>query len=129
KGKKDVFLEKLKTVPEDERFTISRYTVRKNDTFRKIAKKTGVSEYVIMSLNPSGKILPLTAGTQIYIPPKGLFVADPDDRHSLKKTVSYKRHKAHSGKISGKGRLKKRSLSARHHARSAKHHRSARHHS
>ncbi|MDA8082402.1 MAG: transglycosylase SLT domain-containing protein, partial [Nitrospiraceae bacterium] len=42
KGKKDVFLEKLKTVPEDERFTISRYTVRKNDTFRKIAKKTGV---------------------------------------------------------------------------------------
>ena len=129
KGKKDVFLEKLKTVPEDERFTISRYTVRKNDTFRKIAKKTGVSEYVIMSLNPSGKILPLTAGTQIYIPPKGLFVADPDDRHSLKKTVSYKRHKAHSGKISGKGRLKKRSLSARHHTRSAKHHRSARHHS
>lgn len=98
KGKKDVFLEKLAVVPEEERLTIDRYTVRNGDTFRKIAKKTGISEYVILSLNPTEKIMPLTAGTRIYLPPKGLYAADPDDSRAKKK-VSYKKgRKARSSK-------------------------------
>lgn len=106
KGKKDFFEEKLAAVPDEERLTIERYTVQKGDTFKKIAKKTGISEYVILSLNPTEKIMPLTAGTAIYLPPKGVYAADPDDRRAVKrKTVSYKSSRI--GKITGKTKVAK----------------------
>jgi len=120
KGKKDLFEEKLAAVPEDERLTIERYLVKKGDTFKKIARKTGISEQVILSLNPTEKIMPLTAGTEIYLPPKGAYVADPDDRrHVLKKTVSFRKNKSGRSSKAGKnsktpsrGKMKK--SSARH---------------
>lgn len=120
KGKKDLFEEKLAAVPDDERLTIERYLVKKGDTFKKIAKKTGISEYVILSLNPTEKIMPLTAGTEIYLPPKGAYVADPDDRHrSVKRTVAYKGSKAGKSHRAGKGsnpvaRGKQKKASAKH---------------
>lgn len=91
-GTKDTFLEKLSAVPEEERFTIDRYTVKKSDTFKKIARMTGVPEFVILSLNSMEKIMPLKVGSKIYLPPKGLYTVDADDRSSLKK-VSHKHKK------------------------------------
>lgn len=91
-GTKDTFLEKLSAVPEEERFTIDRYTVKKSDTFKKIARMTGVPESVILSLNSMEKIMPLKVGSKIYLPPKGLYTVDADDRSSLKK-VSHKHKK------------------------------------
>lgn len=91
-GTKDAFLEQLSSVPEEERFTIDRYTVKKGDTFKKIAKMKGVPESVILSLNSMERIMPLKAGSKIYLPPKGLYIADADDRSPLKK-VSHHTHK------------------------------------
>ncbi len=114
KGKKDLFEEKLAAVPADERLTIERYPVKKGDTFKKIAKKTGISEYVILSLNPSEKIMPLTAGTEIYLPPKGAYAADPDDRRgSVKKKVAYRSSKAGKTRTSAAARGKNKKVSAK----------------
>ncbi|MBA4371695.1 MAG: lytic transglycosylase [Thermodesulfovibrio sp.] len=115
KGKKDLFEEKLAAVPGDERLTIERYPVQKGDTFKKIARKTGISEQVILSLNPAEKIMPLTAGTEIYLPPKGAYVADPDDRRrAVKKKVSYRSSKVlKSSSQSAKGKQKKSSAKRR----------------
>lgn len=89
-GTKDLFLEKLAAVPEDERFTIERYTVKKGDTLRKIAQRTGVPEQVILSLNAMEKIMPLHPGSKIFLPAKGLFVMDAHDRGLLKKAAHHK---------------------------------------
>ena len=98
-GTKDAFLEKLSAVPEEERFTIDRYTVKKGDTFKKISRMTGVPESAILSLNSMEKIMPLKVGSKIYLPPKGLYTVDRDDSASLKK-VSFKKvsHKKHNKK-------------------------------
>ncbi len=89
-GSRDVFLDRLSTVPEEDRFTIDRYTVRKGDTFTVIAKKTGVPVPVILSLNSYTKVMPLKNGQEIYLPPKALFALDREDRSLLKK-ASYKK--------------------------------------
>ncbi|MFZ6017007.1 MAG: transglycosylase SLT domain-containing protein [Nitrospirota bacterium] len=91
-GKKDVFLEKLSQIPEEKRFTVDIYKVKKGDTFKKISKKTGIPVQVILDLNPLEKIMPLKAGAKIYLPPKGKFVLDRDDRALLKK-ASFKKYK------------------------------------
>jgi membrane-bound lytic murein transglycosylase D len=91
-GTKDAFLEKLSSVPEEERFTIGRYTVKKGDTIKRIARMSGVSESVILSLNSMEKIIPLKVGSTIFLLPKGLYTADADDRALLKK-VSHKQKK------------------------------------
>lgn len=102
-GTKDAFLEKLSSLSEEERFTIDRYTVKKGDTFKKISKIKGVPESVILSLNSMEKIMPLKVGSKIYLPPKGFYVADTDDR-ALSKKVSYKQptHKNKKKKTSAK---------------------------
>jgi membrane-bound lytic murein transglycosylase D len=92
-GTKDTFLGKLSSVPEEERFTIDRYTVKKSDTFKKIAGMTGVPASVILSLNSMEKIMPLKAGSKIYLPPKGLYIADADDRALSKKVFQHKQKK------------------------------------
>lgn len=119
KGTKETFIEKLSSVPEDERFTIDRYTVKKRDTFKKIARMTGVPESVILSLNSMEKIMPLKTGSKIYLPPKGLYIADADDRSMAKKVSLHKRSHKHSHKNSQhicKHKKKKTSLkrSSRH---------------
>lgn len=91
-GKKDIFLERLSQIPEEKRFTVDIYKVKKGDTFKKISKKTGVPVQVILALNSLEKIMPLKAGAKIYLPPKGKFVLDRDDRAVLKK-ASFKNKK------------------------------------
>lgn len=91
-GTKEAFLNKLASVPEEERFTIERYTVRKGDTLKKISKRTGIPEAVVLSLNSMEKIMPLKVGSKIYLPPQGVYSMDPDDIAMIKK-ASYKNNK------------------------------------
>jgi membrane-bound lytic murein transglycosylase D len=91
-GKKDIFIENLSKIPEENRFTVDIYKVKKGDTFKSISKKTGVPVQVILDLNSLEKIIPLKAGAEIYLPPKGKFVLDRDDRTAIKK-ASFKRKK------------------------------------
>lgn len=108
-GTTERFLEKLASLPEEERFTVDRYTVKQGDTFSRIAKKTGIPVPVILSLNSYERVIPLKAGQTIYLPPKKLFALDREDRALLKKAVAKKRSgpKTKSGirKVSGKSRL------------------------
>jgi membrane-bound lytic murein transglycosylase D len=92
-GKKEIFFENLSRVPENERFTVDVYTAKKRDTFKSISKKTGVPVAVILDLNDMEKIMPLSAGTKIYLPPKGKFVQDRQERAIVKK-VSLKKKKS-----------------------------------
>ena len=92
-GTQEAFLEKLAAIPEEERFTIDHYTVRKGDTFKNIASKTGIPVQVILSLNATEKIMPLKAGSTIYLPPKSLFSLDKVDRAMIKK-ASYRNVRA-----------------------------------
>lgn len=101
-GTKETFLEKLAAVPEDERFTIEHYAVQNGDTLKKIARKTGVPEQVILSLNAMEKMMPLRPGSKIYLPPKGLYVMDAHDRGQLKKASIHKR----KGTAKKKGKIK-----------------------
>jgi membrane-bound lytic murein transglycosylase D len=96
-GKKSTFLDKLSQIPEEQRFTVDKYTVKKGDTFKTISRKTGVPLQVILDLNDMEKIIPLTAGAQIYLPPKGKFVLDRDDRATIRK-ASYKQKKKASAR-------------------------------
>lgn len=91
-GKKDIFIENLSKIPEENRFTVDIYKAKKGDTFKRISKKTGVPVQVILDLNSLEKIIPLKAGAEIYLPPKGKFVLDRDDRTGIKK-ASFKRKK------------------------------------
>ena len=84
-GKKDIFLENLFQIPEEERFTVDMYTAGKGDTFKTISKKTGVPVQVILDMNDMEKIMPLKAGTMIYLPPKEKCVLDKEDRATIQK--------------------------------------------
>jgi membrane-bound lytic murein transglycosylase D len=96
-GTKDIFLKNLSLIPEEERFTIDTYTVRKGDTFKRISKKTGIPVQVILDLNSLEKIIPLRDGMEIYLPPKGKFVLDRGDRAAIKK-ASHKSKKSFTKK-------------------------------
>jgi membrane-bound lytic murein transglycosylase D len=100
-GKEDAFLKNISLIPEKERFTIDTYTVRKGDTFKKISKRTGIPVQVILDLNSLEKIIPLKDGMEIYLPPKGKFVLDRDDRVTIKK-ASYKGKKSLAKKRSSR---------------------------
>jgi len=101
-GTKNTFLRNLEDLGDEERFTVDIYTVKKGDTFNTISKKTGVPVEVIYDLNDMEKIIPLTAGGKIYLPPKGKITLDQEDR-ALAKKASYKQKKAVSqSKKSGK---------------------------
>jgi membrane-bound lytic murein transglycosylase D len=91
-GKQGIFSDNLSQIPEEERFTVDLYTVKKGDTFKTISKRTGVPAQVILDLNDMEKIMPLKAGTKIYLPPKGKCVLDREDRATIKK-ASFKQKK------------------------------------
>jgi membrane-bound lytic murein transglycosylase D len=99
-GKKDIFLQNLSLIPEEERFSIDIYKVKKGDTFKKISKKTGIPVQVILDLNSVEKIIPFTNGMKIYLPPKGKFVLDRDDRASIKKASLQQKKKSFTRKRS-----------------------------
>jgi membrane-bound lytic murein transglycosylase D len=100
-GTKEIFQENLAKIPEKERFTVDLYTVKKRDTFRSISKQTGVPVDVILDLNDMEKIMPLSAGTKIYLPPKGKFVQDRQDRHLVNKVSLKEKKSKMRGKRSG----------------------------
>ncbi|MDH4231097.1 MAG: transglycosylase SLT domain-containing protein [Nitrospirota bacterium] len=108
-GTKEYFSAALALIPENERFTIDRYTVRKGDTFARIAKRTGIPVSVILSLNTAEKIMPLKSGSEIYLPPKGLYSLDSVDKAMIKK-ASY-RKTSHKKKVSRKVSTKKKARS------------------
>ncbi len=90
-GKKAVFLANLANVPEDEKFSVARYTVRKGDTLKKISKRTGIPVSVIAELNEDdGGRSPLKAGETVYLPPKEKFHLDRDDRLEKRKPVRHR---------------------------------------
>jgi membrane-bound lytic murein transglycosylase D len=84
-GKKDIFLENISGIPENERFSVDTYTAKKGDTFQKISKKTGIPVEVILDMNDMEKIMPLKAGTEIFLPPKEKCMLDKEDRASIQK--------------------------------------------
>ncbi len=91
-GSKELFLKNLADIPEEERFTVETYTVKKGDTINKIAKNTGVTVKAILVLNSMDKIKSLKPGTRISLPPKEKFQLDRDDRFEIRK-ASFKRYK------------------------------------
>ncbi len=93
-GEKGLFLENLSQIAEEKLFSIDIYKAKKGDTFKKISKSTGVPVQVILELNSLEKIIPLKVGTKIYLPPKGKFVLDRDDRISIKKASFKSKKKA-----------------------------------
>jgi membrane-bound lytic murein transglycosylase D len=92
-GTKEIFSQNLSLIPKEERFSIEIYKVKKRDTFKKISKKTGIPLEVILDLNSLEKIIPLKAGMKIFIPPKGKFVLDKEDKAAIKK-ASFKKKKS-----------------------------------
>lgn len=102
-GKKDVFLENFAQIPEEKRFSIDQYTVKKGDTYKKISKKTGMPLQVILDLNSLEKKMPLQEGMQIYLPPKGKLVLDNQDKIAMKKaSLQYKKKALAKGRKLGK---------------------------
>lgn len=95
-GKKEVFLENLSRVPEENRVTVDSYIVKKGDTFQTVSKKTGVPVQVILDLNDMEKIMPLKAGTKIDLPPKEKYKLDRDDKVRVKKASFKQKKKAGS---------------------------------
>jgi membrane-bound lytic murein transglycosylase D len=75
-GKKETFLSNLSSIPEEEWFTIEKYKVKKGDTIKKIASRTGIPVSVILELND---LKSLKAGETIYLPPVNKFRPDRDD--------------------------------------------------
>ena len=109
-GKKNIFLENLSQIPEEKRFSVDIYTVKKKDTFKSISKKTGVPVQVILDLNSLEKIIPLKTGEKIYLPPKGKFVLDKEDRSAIKKaSLKHKKKVLKKRKASREKMIKKAS--------------------
>ncbi len=84
-GRKDRFVENLSRIPRNERFSIAACTVKKGDTLKKVSNRTGIPVSVILELNEERGIRSLKAGEKIFLPPKGKFSLDRDDRIQAKK--------------------------------------------
>ncbi len=111
-GKKDIFLENLSQIPEENRFPVDTYTVKKRDSFKRISKKTGVPVQVILDLNSLEKIIPLKAGEKIYLPPKGKFVLDREDRATIKKaSLKQKKKNISKSRKASRGKITKKASS------------------
>ncbi|MDP2278656.1 MAG: LysM peptidoglycan-binding domain-containing protein, partial [Nitrospirota bacterium] len=91
-GTKEIFQKNLAEIPENERFTVVAYTVKRGDTMEKIAKKAGVTVKVVLALNSMERVKPLQPGTELNLPPKEKFQLDRDDRFENRK-ASYKKSK------------------------------------
>ena|GEM_PF-288373 len=102
-GSKDIFLDNLTAIPKEERFTVEQYTLKKGDTIKKIARKTGVPGSTIVAMNSLNGLEHLQPGNLITLPPKGKFSPDLDDRASFVQKVAYKK-KMKDGRQRRKGR-------------------------
>lgn len=84
-GTREMFLQRLAQIPEEERFSIERHIVRKGETLKSIASKYSVPVSVVTAMNSISPNTKLSAGDVLYLPPKGKYVADIDDRISVKR--------------------------------------------
>lgn len=100
-GKREVFLKNLFEIPREEWFSIEKYRVRKGDTIKKIASKTGVPISVILELNNSQR--GIKPGEIIFLPPRDKFRFDRDD---IKK-ASYKSYKKKKKKDISRSKVSK----------------------
>ena len=101
----DAFIENLSNIPDEKLFSYETYTVKKNETLKKIASKSGVPVNTILALNSLAGIERLSAGEKIKLPPQGKYFADIDDKmtaHKASLKVSKKGTKSHS-KVAKKG--------------------------
>lgn len=100
KGKKEMFIENLSKTPEEEWFTIEKYRVKKRDTIKKIANKTGIPINVILELNNGLKTI--KAGDIVFLPPKDKYKPDRDDvKKASFKVTNKKKSQKKSQKVSG----------------------------
>ncbi|MBF0506139.1 MAG: transglycosylase SLT domain-containing protein [Nitrospirae bacterium] len=108
-GSKEIFLKNLASIPKDERFTVEQYTMKKGDTIKKVAKKTGMPVSTILAMNSLSNLGQLKSGDTISLPPKGKYCPDPDDKASFVQKVAYKNKSSrkHSGKKAGRSSSKK----------------------
>jgi membrane-bound lytic murein transglycosylase D len=67
---RDAFLENLSNMPQDKKFGLWLYTVKKGDTVGRISLRTGVPSGVIMSLNKIGRKALIRVGQKLYLPTK-----------------------------------------------------------
>lgn len=109
-GKSDIFAENLSKISEEERFSVSTYTVKKGDSIKKISTLTGIPASVILELNDEDNGLNLKAGKTICLPPKEKLFFDRDDREG-KKSVKKKRSQ---GRKQAKKKIVVTSLSKKH---------------
>ncbi|HEX8949957.1 MAG TPA: transglycosylase SLT domain-containing protein, partial [Dissulfurispiraceae bacterium] len=79
-GSKEIFEKHMTEIPVGELFTVGKYTARKGDTVKKIAKRTGVPVNAILAMNSMSGIERISAGEEVKIPPKEKFTLDPDDK-------------------------------------------------
>ena len=110
-GTREIFMENLSSIPEEEQFTLDRYIVKKGDTFKAISGKTGIPVDAILALNAMEKIMPLRQGRTIYLPPKELFRPDAVDKAMLKNASAQKKITVSAsgkkkGKVSASGKKK-----------------------
>ena len=84
-GTADTFIENLSSTPDEKIFSYDLYTVRKNDSLKKIAARTKVPVSTILALNSLAGIERLPAGDKIKLPPKGKYYADIDDKVTARK--------------------------------------------
>jgi membrane-bound lytic murein transglycosylase D len=91
KGTRERFFENLTATPRDEQFTIDTYIVRRGDTLKRIARRTGVPESVILSLNAASSVLPLHVGGAVYLPPAGTYVPERPSKSPVKKAIFRKK--------------------------------------
>ncbi|MCX5717735.1 MAG: transglycosylase SLT domain-containing protein [Nitrospirae bacterium] len=110
-GTKEIFQKNLAEIPENERFSVAAYTVKKGDTIEKIAKKSGLSVKAVLALNSMERVKPLQPGTGITLPPKEKFQPDREDRYDNRK-ASYKKSKKTKTVKTKKPRNKKVLLTA-----------------
>jgi len=81
----DAFIENLAKVPDEKLFSYETYTVRKHETLKKIASRSGVPVSTVLALNSLAGIERLSAGEKIKLPPRGKYVADIDDKMTARK--------------------------------------------
>lgn len=94
----EVFRENLEEIPVKERFSYDKYTVRKKENLKTVAKKLNVPVSTIIALNNFSGLEALKAGDTIKVPPKDKFHADLDDRMSAKKAQKVAAKKKRSSK-------------------------------
>jgi membrane-bound lytic murein transglycosylase D len=104
----DAFIANLSNVPDEKLFSYETYTVKHNETLKKIASKSGVPVNTLLALNSLAGIERLSPGEEIKLPPKGKYFADIDDKMtarkaSLKTSETGKRHTRSQSRAAKKG--------------------------